>query len=174
MESCTKDTSAPIYPAFRIAALCGGKLDAHGRGILHCPGPLHKRNDRNKSLSVKDGPDHRALLNCFAGCTVTSILNELGLTKRDLFVKGPPLTAAECKEAALRERSRRKWEEAQRLAARRVRDWTHLRDEFGSELAALPDGDGRERELTRLYHFTLDRLRAVEAEQTRLGKQAAK
>jgi hypothetical protein len=156
-----------ILPAERIARLCGGTL-RNGRGEFLCP--VHGGH----CLNIKDGRDHRALVWCWGGCSLTSILTRLGLTKRDLFVQGPPLTAEQREEIARRERQRRDWVEAQRLAARRVRDFTRIHEELGSQLAKLPEADRREREMVRLYHAVLDRLRHHEAELQRLERAATK
>ena len=42
--------------------------------MCHCPGPLHKRGDRNPSLSLKDGRSRKPLLYCFAGCSYGEII----------------------------------------------------------------------------------------------------
>jgi hypothetical protein len=52
--------------------------------ICRCP----SHDDTNPSLKVGTGDDGRALLHCFAGCEVDDILNEIGLTKHDLFDSG--------------------------------------------------------------------------------------
>ena len=48
--------------------------------------PAH--DDRAPSLSVGEGAEGRALVNCLAGCDTEAVLAELGLTYRDLFPKG--------------------------------------------------------------------------------------
>ena len=45
--------------------------------------PAH--DDRQPSLSIGEGDDGRALLNCFAGCSTESIVAAIGLTTADLF-----------------------------------------------------------------------------------------
>jgi 5S rRNA maturation endonuclease (ribonuclease M5) len=45
--------------------------------------PCH--DDGKASLSISQGDDGRALLNCFAGCSVDGIVASIGLTKADLF-----------------------------------------------------------------------------------------
>jgi hypothetical protein len=45
--------------------------------------PAH--DDRGPSLSIKELPDGRLLLHCFAGCSVTQIIAALGLDLKDLF-----------------------------------------------------------------------------------------
>ncbi|MCY1206635.1 hypothetical protein D9M72_182090 [compost metagenome] len=56
--------------------------------------PAH--DDRNPSLSIKEGDDGRVLLHCFAGCTPQEVVADLGLTLADLFpangkLRCPPL-----------------------------------------------------------------------------------
>lgn len=60
-----------------------------GRWSARCPGPLHKHGDRNPSLSVAIGDDGRALVRCFSGCSVSSIVAPLGLELSDLFPPRP-------------------------------------------------------------------------------------
>jgi hypothetical protein len=45
--------------------------------------PAHE--DQNNSLSVSEGEDGRALLNCFVGCQVSTIAANIGLSLADLF-----------------------------------------------------------------------------------------
>jgi len=45
--------------------------------------PAH--DDTEPSLSVSEGDDRRALLNCFAGCSTQTVVEELGLKMSDLF-----------------------------------------------------------------------------------------
>lgn len=80
-------TEAELIPEDRpiwrvVTALLA--LDPAHRGDRHyyrCP--AHK--DRSPSLSVSEGADGRALVHCFAGCTVGEICSALNLTVRDLF-----------------------------------------------------------------------------------------
>jgi hypothetical protein len=46
---------------------------------------LHRRGDRNRSLSVGETSDGTVLIRCFAGCGPTEILGAVGLELRDLF-----------------------------------------------------------------------------------------
>lgn len=77
-------------------AVIRDRLEAKGcnpRGPQHtfmagCP--VH--DDSSASLSVKEGDDGRALLNCFAGCETPTIVAELGLQLRDLFTPTAPGT----------------------------------------------------------------------------------
>ena len=53
-------------------------LQGHGRGY----------GDRNPSVSITEGDDSRALVNCQAGCQTEDIVAEWGLTMADLFERG--------------------------------------------------------------------------------------
>lgn len=46
---------------------------------VRCPGPNHKRGDRNPSLRLTEGTG-RALLHCYAGCETEDIMQALDLT----------------------------------------------------------------------------------------------
>ena len=53
-----------------------------GRGwIAKCPA----HDDREPSLSINKGADHRVLIKCQAGCSTDDVLAALGITYRDLF-----------------------------------------------------------------------------------------
>jgi hypothetical protein len=60
----------------------GGSVKQSG-GQWMCTCPAH--DDRNPSLSVKQGDDGRVLLKCFAGCSVDAVADALALEMRDLF-----------------------------------------------------------------------------------------
>lgn len=49
--------------------------------IACCP----SHNDKNPSLSLRDLPDGRILIHCFAGCQSNSILHSIGLDMNALF-----------------------------------------------------------------------------------------
>ena len=57
------------------------KHTGQGRWIACCPA----HDDKNPSLSVRDGDDGRVLVHCFAGCGIDDILGAVGLTINDLF-----------------------------------------------------------------------------------------
>lgn len=48
--------------------------------------PVH--DDRDPSLSIREGSDGRALIKCHAGCQTNDVLAGIGLKPRDLFVGG--------------------------------------------------------------------------------------
>jgi hypothetical protein len=66
-----------------------GKLEhvkRSGKGhAARCPA----HEDREASLSIRDGDDGRVLLKCFAGCSTEAIVGALGLEMRDLFPPRP-------------------------------------------------------------------------------------
>lgn len=45
--------------------------------------PAHK--DRNPSMTIRETPDGKVLMHCFAGCSVQSIAESIGLELSDLF-----------------------------------------------------------------------------------------
>ena len=49
--------------------------------VARCPA----HHDKTPSLSVRELPDGRVLVHCFAGCDVHDILAAVGLSLRDLF-----------------------------------------------------------------------------------------
>ena len=155
-------TSLPegqLYPAERIARLLGGTL-RNGRGEFLCP--VHG----GRCLNVKDGRDHSALIYCWGRCSLTSILAELGLTKRDLFVSSAPLSREQLRAAvtarARQERLKQGWAEIERGACKWVRDAMTRHGAAAEQLATLPDDSPCGDRLAELYHQTLDHLRAAE------------
>ncbi len=70
-----------------LARLERVKPSGPNRWIAACPGPLHRRGDRNPSLSIATGDDGRVLMRCFSGCDAPSILSALGMSLADLFPK---------------------------------------------------------------------------------------
>lgn len=53
--------------------------------------PAH--NDKGPSLAVRELPDGRVLVHCFAGCETESVLGSVGMDMSDLFPrrKAPPV-----------------------------------------------------------------------------------
>lgn len=77
-------------PVWRVITALVARDPYHRTGAdrhyFRCPA----HNDRSPSLSVKEGADGRALVHCFAGCSIQEVCAALGLTIRDLFVdRGP-------------------------------------------------------------------------------------
>ena len=57
--------------------------------VASCPGPLHRRGDKNCSLSGEVA-DQKILLHCFVGCTIAEICHGAGVEVSDLFLDRPP------------------------------------------------------------------------------------
>ena len=70
-----------------LERLEGVRRTGAGRWMARCPA----HEDRRASLSVRELPDSRTLLHCFAGCETEAVLLAAGLTFDDLFPA--PLTA---------------------------------------------------------------------------------
>lgn len=68
-----------------LSGLSKHRQSGPGRWLGSCPGPLHKRGDRNMSLSIGETAEGAALLHCFAGCEVAAILAALNLSLSDLY-----------------------------------------------------------------------------------------
>jgi hypothetical protein len=58
-----------------------------GAGAYMALCPAH--DDRQRSLSIKEGTDGRALMRCHAGCATAAIVAAIGLTMGDLFAEPP-------------------------------------------------------------------------------------
>ena len=56
-----------------------------GKDGYQCLCPAH--NDKTASLSIKNLPDERILIHCFAGCAANDILGAVGLTFDDIVPK---------------------------------------------------------------------------------------
>jgi putative DNA primase/helicase len=113
--------------------------------------PAHE--DRNPSLGITEGADGRALLHCFAGCSLASIIRALGIDELDLFPRSEPaperswiIRDADGNEVAVHHRVDRPegkaiwWTRngAKGLAGLHTRDLPL----YGAEtLNALPDGE---------------------------------
>ena len=143
-----------------IAKYFKARSIGRGRHVALCPAHA----DHSPSLVITEGRGGRTLLRCWAGCSVTSILDAAGLRIQDLFA-GPRLAPAQLRQMAA---SR----EAQQLEAKArgradgeacstVRKLEAVADALGARLArTTDDADGDA--LARLYHSTLNRLREAE------------
>lgn len=56
-----------------------------GKDEYQCLCPAHQ--DKTASLSIKNLPDERILIHCFAGCAANDILGAVGLTFDDIVPK---------------------------------------------------------------------------------------
>ena len=64
-----------------LSHLAGVKRVADGRWIAKCPA----HEDKRASMAIRELPDEKILLHCFAGCSVNEIVSAVGLTLSDLF-----------------------------------------------------------------------------------------
>lgn len=104
-----------MLPAMQVLAkLEKPRQVGPGRWVARCPA----HPDRQPSLSVKEAPDGRVLVYCFAGCPTQAVLAALGLEWCDLFPDGDwrprPRTNEARQEAARRQAEailERRWQE---------------------------------------------------------------
>ena len=62
------------------------RLDrVQGRGSGEFVGCCPSHDDSSPSLTIKELPDGRILIHCFAGCSPLEVMNSVGLTMGDLF-----------------------------------------------------------------------------------------
>lgn len=54
-------------------------------GINEYKASCPHHDDKTPSLSIKELPDDRILINCFAGCSSLEILNSIGMSFEDLY-----------------------------------------------------------------------------------------
>lgn len=77
-----------------------GKLDkvkSRGEGIWVTCCPAHE--DRHPSMTIRELPDGRVLIHCFAGCPTLDVLSAVGLKWDDLFPERPIERARSIKRA---------------------------------------------------------------------------
>lgn len=85
MTAISRYSASPVVA--RVLERLQGVVRAQDGWMARCP--AHK--DRTPSLSVSEGKDGRALLHCFAGCTLGAVVAAAGLSLDDLF---PPKDGA--------------------------------------------------------------------------------
>jgi hypothetical protein len=144
--------------AEEFAAALNGRPTGAGRWQAKCPG----HPDRTPSLSVATGDDGRTLVRCWAGCSLDAILSALGLSTRDLFAGAPPSTAQARQLTAERIRCNSEARLENRRLTDRYRKLTDVLEAIAARLARMPDsaeGDA----LAKLFHSTLENVRAIEA-----------
>ena len=141
-----------------FADLLNGRRIGVDRWQAKCPA----HEDGSPSLSIREGRDGRVLLNCFAGCRLTSILNAVGLHIRDIFAGPPPsaeqrakLTAAQDAELVRKQAARQKV----RKLEDRARKLEAVRDALGAKLARAETD-----EISRLFHQACDKHRIAVTE----------
>ena len=74
-----------------LEATTGHRAKRSGNGYTACC-PSH--NDTHPSLSIAEGGDDKILLKCFAGCSLDSICQSLGIRQSDLFQETSQETGA--------------------------------------------------------------------------------
>ena len=68
-----------------ISRLSKVKSNGSGRWMACCPAHA----DKNPSLSVREEPDGRVLIQCFAGCATEDVLGAVGLEWKDIMPEKP-------------------------------------------------------------------------------------
>ncbi len=68
-----------------LAAVPDGGRKVGGQWRFRCPVHLDKR----PSLFVREAPDGRLLVRCWAGCRTADVLDAIGLDYADLFPERP-------------------------------------------------------------------------------------
>jgi len=146
-----------------IAKLFKARRISRARWTAVCPA----HDDRQPSLSIREGRGGRTLLHCFAGCSLRTIVEAVGLRVSDLF-PGPPPSPAEAHMVAQKRVTRERQQQTARGIDRAVlnqcRKLEAVCDALALKLALAPDGAQGSDALTRLYHETLNRLREAEME----------
>lgn len=76
-----------MRPVDRVLERANNVRKAGSGWLVSCPLPNHGQGygDRDPSVSVTEGDDGRALVNCLAGCETEAVVKELGLSMADLF-----------------------------------------------------------------------------------------
>jgi hypothetical protein len=64
-----------------LSLLHGVKRTGPGRYVAQCSA----HQDKSPSLAIKELPDGKILLHCFAGCSAAEVLAAIGLSLEDLF-----------------------------------------------------------------------------------------
>ncbi|RJO66197.1 MAG: hypothetical protein C4523_14070 [Myxococcales bacterium] len=78
----TESHSPPVQRVLALLGAAGCRPKKQQKGwIALCPA----HPDGNASLSINEGDDGCALLNCFAGCDTKDVVAKLGLSMRDLY-----------------------------------------------------------------------------------------
>src|SRR5215211_7152051 len=73
--------SDQLTPIERVLDRLEGVKAQNGYFMAICPA----HDDHDPSLSIEEGDDGRALINCFAGCANESVVEAIGLGMQDLF-----------------------------------------------------------------------------------------
>jgi len=79
----TSSGLAPIWA--KIEVLPNFRETRPGCAVASCPGPTHKRGDRNPSLSIGTKDDGRVVFYCHVGCDAEEVRAALGADWRDFW-----------------------------------------------------------------------------------------
>lgn len=145
-----------------FAELVNARRAGRGRWAARCPA----HEDGSPSLSISEGRDGRVLLNCFAGCSLTSILEALNLSIRDLFAGEPPTReqkAFHAQREQERASERKREREIHQRASDRVKRFDAVNRSLAAKLAHTPDDAPDGDALSRLFHESLDKLRNAQS-----------
>jgi hypothetical protein len=76
-----------MRPVEKVLARAGDFRQTSSGWEVHCPRPDHGKGqgDREPSVSVTEGEDGQALVNCHVGCRTEDIVADWGLEMSDLF-----------------------------------------------------------------------------------------
>ncbi|MGD0733841.1 MAG: hypothetical protein ABR976_01795 [Terracidiphilus sp.] len=148
--------------AAAMANLLYARRTGAGRWQAKCPA----HHDRSPSLSIREGPDGRVLVHCFAGCPPDAILRALGLTWADVNGRNP-LSPEQRRQAAAqraqREASERKRRQAHSGVCARLRRLERVSAALGASLMMMADDSPSAGALSQLFHQVQDRIRTAEA-----------
>lgn len=146
-----------------VTHLLHARPTGRGRWTAHCPA----HEDRSPSLSIATGRDGRILVHCHAGCSTEAVLEAAGLRMADLYA-GPSPTSAQARQFGAERARREDRDRTDRLKRGRMADRARKLGDVSEALAAMlvrtSDDDAGATALVRLYHDTLSRLRAAEAD----------
>ena len=94
-----------------ILSTTQAKANGLDQWIGHCPAHKSQRN-RDLSIALRD---RKILLNCFASCSLDTILPTIGLKLTDLFLDGPDADPEKRKVAAQQRNAARKRREREAI-----------------------------------------------------------
>jgi hypothetical protein len=145
-----------------VAELLSARRTSSGKWQARCPA----HPDRSPSLSIREGAEGRVLVHCFAGCRLESVLEAAGLRVTDLFPEG---RNSQTSLQAMADRTAERiagsmQQQRSRAAAATVCTLNEICDALAARIAHMPDDATEADVLTRLYHGTLDKLRAAQVD----------
>lgn len=165
-EKCTDLNSAREATLISAAARIAERLEARrlraGRWVARCPAHA----DRAPSLSISEGRDGRALLHCFAGCSLSTILSSAGLSVHHLFAAGSQPSRGQLEGAERRRAQQAAGRRRERLRIELLRSqWEGLKgsaNRLARTLATMHEDTPGGAELVACFHTVMDELRLVD------------